>query len=194
MDRFSFLPMGRRRPWVIAGMTGSLIGYISMGLVSDPINQIPLLIASGMIVSISTAFYGCCHRWDGCRHYFSRRIFQSQCFHDWWKCDRFRNHYCHSWLAVESLRYFADFISDDRGHHRTGSISTTLTRTKWRKTVPLVGRQGLHHFLKIPNEELESYREKYFESHFSANQYFPDDHRFFCMASATVYFRLICPS
>ena len=38
MDRFSFLPMGRRRPWVITGMIGALIGYIGMSLVDDPLN------------------------------------------------------------------------------------------------------------------------------------------------------------
>ncbi len=56
MDRFSFLPMGRRRPWVIAGMILALIGYIGMGLVSDPMNNIPVLISAGLVVSISTAF------------------------------------------------------------------------------------------------------------------------------------------
>lgn len=56
MDRFSFLPMGRRRPWVIAGMVGALIGYIIMSLVNDPLNNLSILIAAGMIVSFSTAF------------------------------------------------------------------------------------------------------------------------------------------
>lgn len=56
MDRFSFLPMGRRRPWVLAGMLGALMGYIGMGLVNDPLNNISVLIGAGMLVSISTAF------------------------------------------------------------------------------------------------------------------------------------------
>lgn len=56
MDRFSFLPMGRRRPWVILGMLGALIGYVAMSLVGDPLNNISGLIAAGMVVSISTAF------------------------------------------------------------------------------------------------------------------------------------------
>lgn len=56
MDRFSFLPMGRRRPWVIAGMIGALIGYIIMSLVPEPLENIPMLIAAGMVVSVSTAF------------------------------------------------------------------------------------------------------------------------------------------
>lgn len=56
MDRFSFLPMGRRRPWVIAGMLLALLGYIGMSLVQNPLDNISMLIAAGMVVSISTAF------------------------------------------------------------------------------------------------------------------------------------------
>jgi PAT family beta-lactamase induction signal transducer AmpG len=56
MDRFSFLPMGRRRPWVIAGMLGAVIGYVAMAMVNDPVNHVSLLIITGLIVSTSTAF------------------------------------------------------------------------------------------------------------------------------------------
>ncbi|MEZ4851738.1 MAG: MFS transporter [Bacteroidia bacterium] len=56
MDRFTFLPMGRRRPWVIAAMIGAVIGYIAMAWVEDPINHISLLVITGLIVSTSTAF------------------------------------------------------------------------------------------------------------------------------------------
>ena len=56
MDRFTFLPMGRRRPWVIAGMVGAVIGYIAMASVNDPINHVSILILTGLIVSTSTAF------------------------------------------------------------------------------------------------------------------------------------------
>ncbi len=56
MDRFSFLPMGRRRPWVIASMFGALIGYVMMAMVPDPLNNINLLIIAGTVVSTSTAF------------------------------------------------------------------------------------------------------------------------------------------
>lgn len=56
MDRFSFLPMGRRRPWVIVSMIAALIGYIIMGMVDDPLNNISVLITAGMVVSCSTAF------------------------------------------------------------------------------------------------------------------------------------------
>ena len=56
MDRFSFLPMGRRRPWVIGGMIGAVIGYIAMSLVGDPLNNLTILLIAGLIVSTSTAF------------------------------------------------------------------------------------------------------------------------------------------
>lgn len=56
MDRFSFLPMGRRRPWIIASMFGALIGYVMMAMVPDPLNNINLLIVAGIVVSASTAF------------------------------------------------------------------------------------------------------------------------------------------
>ncbi len=56
MDRFSFLPMGRRRPWVIVGMLGALLGYVAMGLVKDPLNNLSVLMAAGLVVSIATAF------------------------------------------------------------------------------------------------------------------------------------------
>ena len=35
MDRFSFLAMGRRRPWIIAGQSGLLVGMVAMA-VADP--------------------------------------------------------------------------------------------------------------------------------------------------------------
>jgi len=56
MDRYSFLPMGRRRPWVILGMLGAVIGYLTMGMVDDPINNLSTLLTAGLIVSSSTAF------------------------------------------------------------------------------------------------------------------------------------------
>ena len=56
MDRFSFLPMGRRRPWVLLGMLGAIIGYITMSMVDDPVNNLSTLLTAGLIVSSSTAF------------------------------------------------------------------------------------------------------------------------------------------
>lgn len=43
MDRFSFLPMGRRRPWVVAAQFGLLLSIIVMGIVPDPAGNVMLL-------------------------------------------------------------------------------------------------------------------------------------------------------
>lgn len=56
MDRFSFLPMGRRRPWIMFGITGAAIGYFIMGTVNDPLQNIMLFTAAATVVSSFTAF------------------------------------------------------------------------------------------------------------------------------------------
>ncbi len=33
MDRFSFLPMGRRRPWVIFGQLGLIVSFIALSMI-----------------------------------------------------------------------------------------------------------------------------------------------------------------
>ncbi len=43
MDRFSFLGMGRRRPWVVAAQFGLLLSVASMSLVPDPVQNVLLL-------------------------------------------------------------------------------------------------------------------------------------------------------
>ena len=30
MDRFTYLPLGRRRPWILVGLVGAFAGYVSM--------------------------------------------------------------------------------------------------------------------------------------------------------------------
>jgi PAT family beta-lactamase induction signal transducer AmpG len=52
MDRFTFLPMGRRRPWVLAGQTGLMLSFIVMAFVPDPLNNINLLMTAGFFVSL----------------------------------------------------------------------------------------------------------------------------------------------
>jgi PAT family beta-lactamase induction signal transducer AmpG len=43
MDRFSFLPMGRRRPWVIGAQFVLLASMVAMGFIPDPANNVTLL-------------------------------------------------------------------------------------------------------------------------------------------------------
>lgn len=51
MDRFTYLPMGRRRPWVLFGQLGLILSFLSMSLIIDPLNNLPVLMTLGFIVS-----------------------------------------------------------------------------------------------------------------------------------------------
>ena len=56
MDRFTYLPMGRRRPWVMAGQAGLIISFIAMAFVPDPLNNLWLFMAAGFAVGCFGAF------------------------------------------------------------------------------------------------------------------------------------------
>lgn len=56
MDRFSFLPMGRRRPWVLFGQVGLIMSFIAMALVPDPLKNMSALMIAGFWVSFFGAF------------------------------------------------------------------------------------------------------------------------------------------
>jgi len=56
MDRFTYLPMGRRRPWVIFGQLGLTASFIAMAFVPDPLNNLNLFMAAGFIVGFFGAF------------------------------------------------------------------------------------------------------------------------------------------
>ena len=43
MERYTFLAMGRRRPWILAGTLGAAAGYAAMALVPDPLAHLGLL-------------------------------------------------------------------------------------------------------------------------------------------------------
>ncbi|HIG44106.1 MAG: MFS transporter [bacterium] len=43
MDRYTFLPMGRRRPWIVAAQLGLIVAILSMALVPDPAENVVLL-------------------------------------------------------------------------------------------------------------------------------------------------------
>lgn len=51
MDRFQFLPMGRRRPWVLGAQLGLTVSLLLLGLIRDPVEQIGLLMLIGVIVN-----------------------------------------------------------------------------------------------------------------------------------------------
>lgn len=56
MDRFTYLPMGRRRPWVMFGQFGLIVSFVAMAFVPDPLNNLPLLTAAGFAVGFFGAF------------------------------------------------------------------------------------------------------------------------------------------
>ena len=51
MDRFEFLPMGRRRPWVLAAQAGLSVSLLALTQVEDPATQIGLLSIIGLFVN-----------------------------------------------------------------------------------------------------------------------------------------------
>lgn len=52
MDRFTYIPMGRRRPWVIFGQLGLMASFIAMAMVPDPLNNLGVLMAAGFAVGL----------------------------------------------------------------------------------------------------------------------------------------------
>ena len=55
MDHFEFLPMGKRRPWVLGAQFGMVVSLLSLGLLDDPVAQIGLLTGIGFLINAFTA-------------------------------------------------------------------------------------------------------------------------------------------
>ncbi len=55
MDRFQFLAMGTRRPWVLGAQLGLTIALLSLVLVDSPVEQMSTLMALGVLINIFTA-------------------------------------------------------------------------------------------------------------------------------------------
>ena len=56
MDRYSYLPMGRKRPWVIFGQLGLMASCFAMAFVPDPLNNLNQFMFAGFVVSFFGAF------------------------------------------------------------------------------------------------------------------------------------------
>ena len=52
MDRYTYLPMGRKRPWVIVAQIGLIASLIAMGYVPDPLNNLQLFMGAAFLVSV----------------------------------------------------------------------------------------------------------------------------------------------
>lgn len=55
MDHFEFLPMGKRRPWVLGAQFGMVVSLLALGLLDDPVAQIGLLTGIGFLINAFTA-------------------------------------------------------------------------------------------------------------------------------------------
>jgi PAT family beta-lactamase induction signal transducer AmpG len=55
MDRFEYLPMGRRRPWVLGAQAGLAAALLALVWVEDPTSQIGLLAGLGFLVNVFAA-------------------------------------------------------------------------------------------------------------------------------------------
>ncbi|MFT5140306.1 MAG: PAT family beta-lactamase induction signal transducer AmpG [Lysobacterales bacterium] len=55
MDRFEYLPMGRRRPWVLGAQAGLSVSLLFLMLIENPAEQIGLLMMLGVLVNIFAA-------------------------------------------------------------------------------------------------------------------------------------------
>jgi PAT family beta-lactamase induction signal transducer AmpG len=56
MDRYTYLAMGRKRPWVLLGQLGLIASCIYMACVPDPLNNLNQLMIAGFLVSFFGAF------------------------------------------------------------------------------------------------------------------------------------------
>jgi PAT family beta-lactamase induction signal transducer AmpG len=50
VERFTYLPMGRRRPWLLIGQSGLVLSFIGLAFVPDPLHHLPLLTAAVVCV------------------------------------------------------------------------------------------------------------------------------------------------
>ncbi|NQV85710.1 MAG: MFS transporter [Woeseiaceae bacterium] len=55
MDRYEFLAMGRRRPWILGAQLGLTISLLSLMLVDQPADQVGLLMLAGVLINIFAA-------------------------------------------------------------------------------------------------------------------------------------------
>jgi MFS transporter, PAT family, beta-lactamase induction signal transducer AmpG len=55
MDRYQFLPMGRRRPWVLGAQLGMTLSFFGLVLVDNPVEQVGLLTVLGLLINVFAA-------------------------------------------------------------------------------------------------------------------------------------------
>ncbi len=56
MDRYTYLPMGRKRPWILVGQLGLVMSCVYMASIADPLNNMNQLMIAAFLVSCFGAF------------------------------------------------------------------------------------------------------------------------------------------
>jgi len=56
MDRFTYLPMGRRKPWILFGQAGLVASFIGLAFVANPLNHLSMLMFIGFMSSLAGIF------------------------------------------------------------------------------------------------------------------------------------------
>jgi PAT family beta-lactamase induction signal transducer AmpG len=56
MDRFAFLAMGRRRPWIILGQAGLVAALVAMAFANPGVGQIAMIAGFAFFIGLSSAF------------------------------------------------------------------------------------------------------------------------------------------
>lgn len=56
MDRYAFLAMGRRRPWIIVGQLGLVTALVAMAIVNPGVEQISLIAVLAFAMGLGSAF------------------------------------------------------------------------------------------------------------------------------------------
>ncbi len=56
MDRFTYLPMGRRKPWILFGQAGLVANFIALAVVHDPLDHLSILMFFGFLNSLASIF------------------------------------------------------------------------------------------------------------------------------------------
>lgn len=56
IDRIAFLPMGRRKPWLMLGQIGIAASFATLALLDDPVKHIALFTAGAFAITLATVF------------------------------------------------------------------------------------------------------------------------------------------
>ena len=56
MDRLTYLPMGRKRPWVLFGQLGLIASFTALAFVPDPLNNLNMLMVMAFVIGFFGSF------------------------------------------------------------------------------------------------------------------------------------------